>query len=132
MRLTFIDTTGTTQTREFPDSSNRVVLQHDSMVGEQNVMGKAVAQELNGASGYIVVQVRPDRFQSADEFIAVKSEERQMTRTSNLNQTLPAGSIPGVRQVIWRDGGSINILVPDPEDESKMILLNMVLEENLE
>ena len=132
MRLTFIDTTGTTQTREFPDSSNRVVLQHDSMVGGQNVLGKAVAQELNGASGYIVVQVRPDRFQSADEFIAVKSEERQMTRTSNLNQTLPAGSIPGVRQVIWRDGGSINILVPDPEDESKMILLNMVLEENLE
>ena len=132
MRLTFVDTTGTTQTREFPDSSNRVALQYDSMVGGQNVMGKAVAQELNGASGYIVVQLRPDIFQSAEEFIQVKSAERQMTRTSNLNQTLPTGSIPGVRQVIWRDGGSINILVPDPEDESKMILLNMVLEENLE
>jgi len=132
IRLTFVDTTGTTQTREFPDSSNRVTLQYDSMVGGQNVMGKAVAQELNGASGYIVVQLRPDIFQSAEEFIQVKSAERQMTRTSNLNQTLPTGSIPGVRQVIWRDGGSINILVPDPEDESKMILLNMVLEENLE
>ena len=89
----------------------------------------------DGSSGYVLMQLLPAEFRGNSGwnlFTAQMIKQRRMTRASDLNLVLSTGSAPGVRQVVWRDGGSINILVPNPSNPSEMVLLNMILEDSLE
>ncbi len=134
IRADFQKPNGEIESREFPDSSNRMALQYTTPIGDSSVLGKVVLQTADdNSTGYILMQSLPAEFGgNSDLFTSQIIKERRMTRASDLNLVLPAGSTPGVRQVVWRDGGSINILVPNPRNPSEMILLNMILEDSLE
>ena len=134
IRADFLKPDGTLESREFPDASNRMSLQYSTPVGVSNVLGKVVMQDADdGSSGYVLLQALPAEFNGDSTlFISQIIKGRRMSRASDLNLVLPTGSTPGVRQVVWRDGGSINILVPNPSNPSEMILLNMILEDSLE
>jgi hypothetical protein len=134
IRAEFLTPDGTLQYREFPDASNRMALQYTTPIGTSPVQGKVVMQDADdGSSGYVLMQSLPADFNgSADLFTQQIIKKRRMTRASDLNLVLPTGSAPGVRQVVWRDGGSINILVPNPNKPSEMVWLNMILEDSLE
>lgn len=136
IRADFLTPDGTLQSREFPDASNRMALEYTTPIGTSPVQGKVVMQDADdGSSGYVLMQLLPAEFRGNSGwnlFTAQMIKQRRMTRASDLNLVLSTGSAPGVRQVVWRDGGSINILVPNPSNPSEMVLLNMILEDSLE
>lgn len=134
VRVDFLKPDGTLESREFPDASNRMALQYTTPIGTSPVQGKVIMQDADdGSSGYVLMQMLPAEFGGDSQlFTSQIIKQRRMTRASDLNLVLPTGSTPGVRQVVWRDGGSINILVPNPRNPSEMVLLNMILEDSLE
>ena len=126
---------GNTLTKEFPDSSNRVILTQPNMMGSETTVSGRVVPHSNasGTDGYISVSELPTQYAGQHQaFIQDVMEIRMMERSSSLNATLPTGDIRGVRQVVWREGGAFNILVPDPDNPEEMISISLVLEEQLQ
>jgi hypothetical protein len=130
----FTTPTGESIRKEFPDSSNRAILSQPNMMGtDTTVSGRVVPHALNGVEGYISVSDLPPQYNGSHAaFTQDVMEIRMMERSSSLNTTLPTGDIRGVRQVVWREGGAFNILVPNPDDPEEMISISLVLEEQLQ
>lgn len=137
IRVHFATPDGVVVKKEFPDASNRMILRQPGMFPEADwpsVSGRVVAHsDAAGNEGFVSVsELDPQYATSHQAFINDVMDIRMMERTSDLNTSLPFGDVKGVGQVIWRDGGSYNILVPNPDVPDEMILIVLVHEEPLQ
>ena len=113
IRLVFDQPDGTQRFTELPD---------DSLKGAfLDPRGRPIVGDvLRSGSGY--AQILTDSIPQSDLpiFMRQVDNDRLSTRVSDLNHPLAIGA-EGLREVVWQDGRTINILAEDPEDRTKLV-----------
>jgi len=128
IRLTFVD--GTEETKVvIPDLNDRFAGSLTTVTGNRaTIDGEAMAFEKGGEQGYMLIEGHSDY--DTQEFMQLINEARVMTRASTLNNVIaaPHGNVKGVKQVIWSEGRTLNVLMLKPGSTDEFIHLTIVTE----
>jgi len=84
---------------------------------------------MEGERGYIVYEVHSEY--TTKEWMQLINEARVVTRASDMNNIIaaPTGNVPGVKQLIWSEGRTLNVLMLKPGSTDEFIHLTIVTEQ---
>ncbi len=130
VRVTFVNADGEESHVEIPDKTDRFVGTVMTSTGNQSTMfGEACLVEMEGERGYIVYEVHSEY--TTKEWMQLINEARVVTRASDMNNIIaaPTGNVPGVKQLIWSEGRTLNVLMLKPGSTDEFIHLTIVTEQ---
>jgi len=129
IRLTFVDADNNESYVEIPDTNDRFTGNITTATGNKAIItGEACLMQDAGEQGYIAREEHPDY--DTREFMQLIQEARIITRASDLNNVIaaPHGNVKGVKQVIWSEGRTLNVLMLKPGSDDEFIHLTIVTE----